>query len=214
MTKRTTNRKTGGKSTDSKGQKPSRTFKGRLMDSDSADKIMSKELKRAVFVGDIFKIHEIFKGGVDVDARDEEGYTPLMFAAEVGNLEVIEFLIDAGADVNAATNDGTTILHKGTVQPEVVGLLVEKGAEVNARDGEGWTSLMNACWIGNLESAKVLLENGADVDAKDNSGLTALVRAFARAYQQSYLSPDMKEGEYHKIAGLLIEHGADVNFEY
>lgn len=39
--------------------------------------------------------------GVDVDARDDVGMTPLMWAAYYGNVEIAKLLLDNGADVNA-----------------------------------------------------------------------------------------------------------------
>ena len=48
--------------------------------------------------------------GIDIDAKDEDGYTALHCAAESGQAEVTELLVKKGADVEARTNKGVTPL--------------------------------------------------------------------------------------------------------
>jgi ankyrin repeat protein len=48
--------------------------------------------------------------GVDVDARNNIGATPLYIASREGNIDVVNVLIAHGADVNARNNDGDTPL--------------------------------------------------------------------------------------------------------
>ena len=45
-----------------------------------------------------------------MNAKDEDGYTPLHSAAGFGQKEVAELLIAKGADVNAKLDDGRTPL--------------------------------------------------------------------------------------------------------
>jgi ankyrin repeat protein len=49
--------------------------------------------------------------GADVNAHDNHGTTPLIYACrDGGNLEIIKFLVERGADVNARAEDGYTPL--------------------------------------------------------------------------------------------------------
>jgi ankyrin repeat protein len=48
--------------------------------------------------------------GADVNAKDEDGVTPLHEAAFGGYKEIAELLIAKGADVNAKNNGGETPL--------------------------------------------------------------------------------------------------------
>ena len=56
-------------------------------------------------------LKDLAKISDDVNARDEEGLTPLHRAARDGRKAVAELLIAKGANVNAANENGETPLH-------------------------------------------------------------------------------------------------------
>jgi ankyrin repeat protein len=60
--------------------------------------------------GDIWYVKRHLDKGSDVNAKDEDGVTPLQYAAEVDYNEIVELLIDKGANVNAKNDDGATPL--------------------------------------------------------------------------------------------------------
>ena len=50
--------------------------------------------------------------GFDLEARDNDGFTPLLNAARwQTNIDVIVLLVETGADLNAKTNDGSSLAH-------------------------------------------------------------------------------------------------------
>jgi hypothetical protein len=62
--------------------------------------------------------------GAEVNARDENGWTPLMFAAAWADIETVSVLFEAGADVNASSTSGWTALMSAMAcgnWPQVVG---------------------------------------------------------------------------------------------
>ncbi len=74
--------------------------------------------------------------GADVNARDNDGYTPLHHAAARGDNDVILYLVSKGADVTAVSRSGQTIadMANGPVQrvspfPETVALLMKLGSK-------------------------------------------------------------------------------------
>jgi ankyrin repeat protein len=76
--------------------------------------------------------------GADVNARDNDGYTPLHHAAARGDNEMILYLVSKGADVRAVARSGQTTadMANGPVQrvspfPETVALLEKLGSRNN-----------------------------------------------------------------------------------
>jgi ankyrin repeat protein len=74
--------------------------------------------------------------GADVNARDNDGYTPLHHAAARGDNEVILYLVSKGADVKAVARTGQTTadMANSPVQrlspiPETVALLMKLGSK-------------------------------------------------------------------------------------
>jgi hypothetical protein len=47
---------------------------------------------------DVARVHSLVESGLDVNATDERGWTPLMWAARAGASEIVRLLLDAGAD--------------------------------------------------------------------------------------------------------------------
>jgi ankyrin repeat protein len=78
--------------------------------------------------------------GADVNARDNDGYTPLHHAAARGDNDAILYLVSKGADVKAIARSGQTTadMANGPVQrvspfPETVALLMKLGSKNNNR---------------------------------------------------------------------------------
>jgi uncharacterized protein len=76
--------------------------------------------------------------GMDVNARDHMGYSPLHNASSRGDLEMIQYLVDRGADVTALSRRGQTMadMANGPVQrinpfPEAIELLERLGSKNN-----------------------------------------------------------------------------------
>ena len=65
-------------------------------------------LIEAVKNGDKAAAEMLIKSGADVNQQDEQGWTPLNFAAGKGDLPLVEFLVQNGADVFKVGRDRRT----------------------------------------------------------------------------------------------------------
>ena len=80
----------------------------------------------------------LLEAGADLNAREENGWTPLHLAA--GSSEtpgIIAALLEAGADLNARDRFGQPPLHtaaRSSKIPGIVTALLEAGADLNVRD--------------------------------------------------------------------------------
>ncbi|MGA9666829.1 MAG: ankyrin repeat domain-containing protein [Gallionella sp.] len=152
--------------------------------------------------GDQKAVLLFLESGVDINARDEHGWTPLMISTFNGREQVALLLIHSGADVNAKDTAGYGPLHWAAFNgySEVVKLLVEKRANVNATSKHGLTALLQAATRGHLVTVGQLIAAGADVDLASNDGWTPLHKASANGHAE--------------IVKLLLAKGATRNAEY
>ena len=171
----------------------------------------SSQLFHAVQAGDLAAVRSALAAGGEVNAKDPEGATPLMYAAFYpANADCLRLLLERGADPNIANAFGATALIWATGSLEKVKLLVEHGADVNARSKLGKSALLVAASRdGAGPVVSYLLAHGARVDFKDElqgipiiptggGGATALVQA-----------SKARDGE--ALAVLLKHGGIDVN---
>jgi len=105
----------------------------------------------------------LLQAGADINAKNNYGWTALMWASKYGYKDVVKLLIKAGADINAKTYSGWTALisASGNGHIDVVELLLQTGADVNAKDNYGWTALTRASQKGQRDVVKLLKQYGA-----------------------------------------------------
>lgn len=66
------------------------------------------ELIEAVKAGDYETAERLIEKGVDINQQDQQGWTPLNFAAGKGNMSLVKLLVEKGADVFRAGRDMRT----------------------------------------------------------------------------------------------------------
>ena len=102
-----------------------------------------------------------------IDARDEDGWTPLLWASGRHNFKdgsVLRLLLEHGADINVQNRVGRTPLHRASFNGalEVVRLLLVHGADAEVKSVVGETALQEAADRGRDEVVKLLREHGAE----------------------------------------------------
>jgi|GEM_PF-1944267 hypothetical protein len=102
-----------------------------------------KSLHEAALDGDASRVRKLISQGADINAKDKDGKTALMLAAEKGKSAVVKMLIDAQAAVNVKDKNGRTALMYSAAADSLdcVSYLIEGGAEVEAEDNSGEIAL-------------------------------------------------------------------------
>ena len=107
-----------------------------------------KDFRDLVETGSPESIEAAVKNGANVNARDTNGTTMLMYAAWHNQNPVpISVLLNAGANVKARSSDGSSALvfaARHTRNAEVVTTLLKSGADINAQTKRGNNALMLA----------------------------------------------------------------------
>ena len=100
-------------------------------------------------INDIVSARRVISFGVDVNARDQEGLTPLLRAVLVGSVEIVALLLEHGADPSIAGSDdypgekGILALHAAaaTASDHTYQLLLGAGADLTVVGPDGHSVL-------------------------------------------------------------------------
>ncbi len=158
----------------------------------------------AIVDGNTEKVKNLIGEGLDLNAFDDEGYTPLAMACVQSETEIIRLLLDSGAAIDQANHFGWTPLmqaclnYSGDISP--ISELLANGANVNARNIGGETALMRIMGQNKIPLVKFLLEHGAQVDEIAHNDRNNLILAMANGWREE--------------AELLLNAGADPNFTH
>jgi quinoprotein dehydrogenase-associated probable ABC transporter substrate-binding protein len=158
------------------------------------------ELNNAIIAGDQVRVaYLVEKKHANLEARDPQGYTPLLNAIRLGSAGMVQYLIDHHASVGRTDRDGWTPLMTAAWMDDAgsIDLLAAHKADVKAKNPAGLTPLGIASQYGKDVAAVALIRAGSDVNQRIGSGYTPLMLAVA--------------GKADESAKALIDHGADVN---
>ena len=78
--------------------------------ADELKEILKGSIHDAAISGEIEAVKLHLANGADVNARDDGGITPLLYAVWEGHKEIVELLLANGADTSAKNPDGQTPL--------------------------------------------------------------------------------------------------------
>lgn len=162
-----------------------------LIDKKANFNIKNNQNKTALhYVRNITTADFLLKKGLDINAKNKEGNTPLMTALMDNNMEIARFFIDNKADVNTQNNQGNTPLHLVT-NTEMAEILLKQKANINTKNNQGNTALHFA---DNVAISKLFIEKGANIHLNNNDGNTPLMMALIE--------------QQREIAQFLAEKGA------
>ncbi|EXF78816.1 hypothetical protein CFIO01_01655 [Colletotrichum fioriniae PJ7] len=171
-----------------------------------------------------------------LDTLDDNGQSPLSYAAMRGDLDLVKLLSDRGALVDFPTEEGLTPLSTACRygQYAAADFLIQRNASVYVQDTNGRTPLSWACEVKAASAGliELLLDHGAEIESHDKHGRTplsyacsassgiriaeVLIRRSARvnatdALGRSPLSWACQSGVASpELVILLLDHGADI----
>ncbi len=171
------------------------------------------QLSERAFLAEVAKNNEeaaslFINAGINLAAKDEQGRTALMIAAEKENAAILKRLVKHDpALLNHYDSNGNTALMTAARQGRLttVSLLLENGADVNylVPSAEGAATALQAVLSApdfkdeHMMVLQKLLQQGAQVKARNKAGQFPLLFA--------------AEHGYTKAAVSLLEQGADIN---
>ena len=118
--------------------------------------------KMRTFPSETEKIAALLNDGLDVNAQDKDGVTPIFRVAQEGSARVVKSLIEKGAKVNARDKTGNTPLVPAIVagETEARKTLLDNGADVEITDKRNNTPLLWAARGGCVDIMRLLIERG------------------------------------------------------
>ena len=159
-------------------------------------------LRDAAARGDAEAVRGALEDGADLEARDDQGRTPLLIATHGNNVDAARELIEAGADVNAkdAMQDSAYLYAGARGLDEILAMTLAHGADLGSTNRYGGTALIPAAERGHVATVRTLLRAGVAVDHVNRLHWTALLEAILLG----------DGGARHvQIVQLLLEAGAD-----
>ncbi|KAF3217261.1 hypothetical protein TWF679_002278 [Orbilia oligospora] len=174
---------------------------------DDWPKISNKEMDGWLKISNKEMVQVLLSGGIDTEAADELGRTPLARAVEMGYSSLAGLLLHKGASVRTTDHKGCTPLHYtatryGIVDEQILSQLLAEGADIEATDKDGFTPLFTAVDArkhrGAIGTVRTLIEKGASIK-------TRIVRG--KPYSLLY---EAIGAENMSLVELLLGKGADI----
>ena len=206
---------------------------------------LKKDIFKYVSDGDVEKVKQTlddmnsFK--IDINFKNENGYTLLMMACRTNNYKIVEYLLDKGADPNIKTkfSGWFALMYAAECSDtDIINLLLEKGADINLKNDKGWNALCHSIFTSKKANAIFLIKKGSDVNIRTDKEWTPLMLSvrnnkdpdilrFLLSIKENAVDINATEnkgktalmfaaGESHHDSSLenvkiLLEHGADIN---
>ena len=124
---------------------------------------LQRDILKICRSGSVEDLTQAVDAGVNLNLRNKNSASPLMFAAQSNTSEIIDILIKAGAEINAQDNSGNTALIYAASYntDDVVNALLDAGADMETVNDAGYKALDYAQRNYRLDDTDALRRLGA-----------------------------------------------------
>ncbi|KAE8349296.1 Palmitoyltransferase akr1 [Aspergillus coremiiformis] len=147
---------------------------------------LGEDIMQIARIGEVSAMQRLFdEKKFSANHKDDEGITPLHWAAINNQYAMCKFLLDSGADVNAKGGESVATPAMWAAQRchyYIVHLLLQRGADPLLTDVQGYNILHLATIDGNAFLVVLLLHQEIPVDVVDQQGHTGLMWAAYKGY--------------------------------
>ena len=140
--------------------------------------LIKPTIVQAVLQGKTRWMKNMIESNWNVNRKDKDGHTPLMWASAIGHTEIVKLLIEANANVNEKNKNGGTSLMNAAYHghTEIVEILIKADAVINAITKNGATAFMRARHNNHTKILQLLRKTNTDINVK-----TETVRAAGKS---------------------------------
>ena len=127
----------------------------------------------STWLGQLETTNALLENGGDIDAKDQAGNTPLVYAMYKKHSTVVDLLLAKGPDVETLGKNGLNTMHLAANMGRA-GYL-DKILAIGELDPDiltesGYSAMHLAVLAGQIESVKVLIDRGAKVNLRTKTG--------------------------------------------
>ncbi|KAL5260835.1 hypothetical protein ACHWQZ_G006763 [Mnemiopsis leidyi] len=160
-----------------------------------------------------------FKSELELDATDELGYTPLMYAAMANNVDTAEVLVERECNLHLRAGQSERhALHVAAMFGcrEMTRFLLHKKCDINCQDKMGLTPIALSAYYRHSNVTAFLVAMGADAFVVDNHGISSAIRiaysmpVVIRDVFDKLCTEDVLKGERSYHLEKILDTEADV----
>jgi ankyrin repeat protein len=160
------------------------------------------DIFNAIYDNDIDRVQILINNGIDINAKNEEGNTPLIVAAKDDREDIVLLLLDSGANIDETDDDGDTALMnlaRDGNRENIIQILLDRGSNINLQNERGYSAIMLAALFNpdKISTLQTFIDSGADIYSRDNEGNTVFELCI------------MEDNE--DLIHFLLENGSDIN---